>query len=177
MQLSKIFLILIFGSLPFSGCGPNYFSSSDESAEQPQTKTKVNTQDHTVAIEKESILENDDDDDGITPIVPIIIDPQDIGIPPRPIEKQTKCEIMSGVPEEGLGHYDKLSDTYNFNLTFRKDYLDCDHKGPNSQFCVLQKGGYVTWLENGQNRYIKANDGKLNIILKYKIGVRCYEKN
>jgi len=84
-----------------------------------------------------------------------------------------ECTISGGVPEEGMGFYDKNSDAFDLGLTFKKNGLGCDHEGPTSQSCRIDEGGYVTWLEAGERRHIKASGGYVDIILEYNVGVRC----
>ena len=96
---------------------------------------------------------------------------------PRP--HQVKCEILDGLPVEGLG--ERIADNVMEidSLTAKPHpnqngyYLGCDHEGPQSQDCVLEDGGFVTWLENGQRRHIKAKGGFVGVTLLWGKGVQC----
>ena len=92
---------------------------------------------------------------------------------PRP--PKGVCNIQPGVPEEGLGVYRKDSDVYNLNLTFKDQSLGCDHEGPQNQECRIEAGGYITWIEDGQRRHIRAEGGYADIILTNGLGARCNE--
>ena len=96
---------------------------------------------------------------------------------PRP--PQAKCEILDGLPQEGLGETITDNEMEIDSLTAKPHpnqngyYLGCDHEGPQSQDCVLEDGGFVTWLENGQRRHIKAKGGFVDVTLLRGKGVQC----
>ena len=90
---------------------------------------------------------------------------------PRP--PKGVCNIRPGVPEEGLGVYHEDSDVYNLNLTFKDQSLGCDHEGPQNQECRIEEGGYITWIEDGLRRHIRAEGGYADIVLTNGLGARC----
>ena len=92
---------------------------------------------------------------------------------PRP--PKGVCNIQSGVPEEGLGVYHEDSDVYNLSLTFKDQSLGCDHEGPQNQECRIEEGGYITWIEDGLRRHIRAEGGYADITLTNGLGARCDE--
>ena len=92
---------------------------------------------------------------------------------PRP--HKGVCNIQPGVPEEGLGVYHEDSDVYNLSLTFKDQSLGCDHEGPQNQQCHIESGGYITWMEEGQRRHIRAEGGYVDVVLTHGLGARCNE--
>jgi len=96
---------------------------------------------------------------------------------PRP--PRATCKIINGLPEEGLGELIADNVMEIDGLTAKPHpnqngyYLGCDHEGPQSQDCVLEDGGFVTWLENGRRRHIKARGGYVGVTLLWGKGVQC----
>ena len=97
----------------------------------------------------------------------------------QPHPHRATCEILDGVPAEGLGEAvaSDLMDVGSLTVKPHPEekgyYLACDHEGPSSQQCVLEDGGFVTWLENGQRRHIKAKGGFVGVLLVWGKGVQC----
>ena len=96
---------------------------------------------------------------------------------PRP--SQAKCEILNGLPEEGLGKpiADNVMEIEGLTVKPHPEekgyYLACDHEGPSNQSCVIEDGGFVAWIENGQRRHINARGGFVRVVLNHKKGVTC----
>jgi len=90
-----------------------------------------------------------------------------------------KCEILDGTPAEGLGEpaAADLMDVGFLTVKSHPDengyYLGCDHEGPQSQECFIEDGGFITWLEDGQRKHIKAEGGNVSVRLVHGKGVRC----
>lgn len=96
---------------------------------------------------------------------------------PRP--KAADCHIKADLPAEGLGETVRDNIMEIEGLTVKphpdktKSYLGCDHEGPQSQQCIIEDGGYITWLEDGQRKHIKAEGGLVSVWLMLSKGVRC----
>ena len=92
---------------------------------------------------------------------------------------QVECEIIDGLPAEGLGEpvIENIMDIVSLGVKSHPDknasYLGCDHEGPQRQDCIVEDGGYITWLVNGQRRHIKAKGGYVGVKLVRGNGVQC----
>jgi len=86
---------------------------------------------------------------------------------------EATCVVLKGVPEEGLGVYSKASDVMDIDLTFKPTALNCYDENTRSQSCRLDAGGFITWIEYGQRRHIKAQGGLVDVTLWHQQGARC----
>jgi len=86
---------------------------------------------------------------------------------------EASCVVLKGVPEEGLGVYNKASDVMDIDLTFKPTALNCYDENTRSQSCRLDAGGFITWVEYGQRRHIKAQGGLVDVTLWHQQGARC----
>ena len=81
--------------------------------------------------------------------------------------------VLKGIPAEGLGVYNAPSDVMDIDLTFKPTALNCYEEGPRSQSCRIDAGGFITWVEYGQRRHIKAQGGLVDVTLWHQQGARC----
>ena len=86
---------------------------------------------------------------------------------------EASCVVLKGVPEEGLGVYNKSSDVMDIDLTYKPTALNCYDETTRSQSCRLDAGGFITWVEYGQRRHIKAQGGLVDVTLWHQQGARC----
>ena len=86
---------------------------------------------------------------------------------------EATCVVLKGVPEEGLGVYNKSSDVMDIDLTYKPTALNCYDETTRSQSCRLDAGGFITWVEYGQRRHIKAQGGLVDVTLWHQQGARC----
>ena len=86
---------------------------------------------------------------------------------------EATCVVLKGVPDEGLGVYSKSSDIMDIDLTFKPTALNCYDENTRSQSCRLDAGGFITWIEYGQRRHIKAQGGLVDVTLWHQQGARC----
>ncbi|MDA8707983.1 hypothetical protein N9M10_01280 [Hellea sp.] len=163
-------IMLIIGTL---GCSGEPNTHKPNPIESGKTCIELSQIEEPPIIRSERRPQNETADDDRADVTrQRHVDPQHYGSVqvPKPLGR---CAIVKGVPKEGLGTYLPNDDVYQLGLTFKMNFLDCDHEGPSNQFCSLRKGGYVTWLEEGQRRHIIAEEGDVHIVIKHKIGIRC----
>ena len=86
---------------------------------------------------------------------------------------EATCVVLKGIPAEGLGVYNEPSDVMYIDLTFKPTALNCYEEGPRSQSCRIDAGGFITWVEYGQRRHIKAQGGLVDVTLWHQQGARC----
>ena len=86
---------------------------------------------------------------------------------------EATCVVLKGIPAEGLGVYNEPSDVMDIDLTFKPTALNCYEEGPRSQSCRIDAGGFITWVEYGQRRHIKAQGGLVDVTLWHQQGARC----
>ena len=86
---------------------------------------------------------------------------------------EATCVVLKGIPAEGLGIYNEPSDVMDIDLTFKPTALNCYEEGPRSQSCRIDAGGFITWVEYGQRRHIKAQGGLVDVTLWHQQGARC----